>query len=290
MVFSYVISEEQRGSYVEKFRQSLISERRSPRTIKEYCFLYGNFLKFIKKAPEECTKKDVEQFKFYLATEKSYSKASQYVSIQAVKAALKSLEIPIPSNLTPPRRSRKVPNFLSAKEAVAIMQSSSDNISSATIISLLLHSGMRVSELCNLKTDDINFDECSMVIRGGKGDKERIVLVPVDVIDRMKLYHNETIAKGCISDFFFVSRKKGRFDTSTIERIVRRSAQKAGIHRKITPHTLRHTFATNILRNGGDIRFIQTLLGHSSISTTEIYTHIDNDALREMFRKHGPKY
>lgn len=285
-----MISEDQCASYVEKFRQSLISDRRSPRTIKEYCFLYGNFLKFVKKAPEECTKKDVEQFKFYLATEKSYSKASQYLSIQAVKSALKSLEIPIPSNLTPPRRSRKVPNFLSAKEAVAIMQSSSDNISTATIISLLLHSGMRVSELCNLKTEDINFDECSMVIRGGKGDKERIVLVPVDVIDRMKLYHNETITKGLISDYFFVSRKKGRFDTSTIERIVRHSAQKAGIHRKITPHTLRHTFATNILRNGGDIRFIQTLLGHSSISTTEIYTHIDNDALREMFRKHGPKY
>ncbi len=285
-----MMTEDQYNGYLENFRHSLISERRSPRTIRQYCFLYGDFLKFIKKAPTQCNKQDVEKFKFYLATEKSYSKASQYLSIQAVKSALKSMELPIPSNLTPPRRSRKVPNFLSAKEAIAIMNATHNNLSLETIVTLLLHTGMRVSELCNMKTEDINFDEGSMVIRGGKGDKERIVLVPEDVITRMKLYHSAMISAGRISEFFFVSRKGGRFDTSSIERMVREVARKAGITRRVTPHTLRHTFATNILRNGGDIRFIQTLLGHSNISTTEIYTHIDNEAMREMFRKHGPKY
>lgn len=285
-----MFTEDQCDSYVEKFKQSLISERRSPRTIKEYSFLYGNFLRFIKKEPEACTRQDIEKFKFHLATEKSYSKASQYLSIQAVKCAMKFMEIPVPSNLTPPRRSRKVPNFLSAREAVEIMQASKDSLSNETIISLLLHTGMRVSELCNLKTEDINFDECSIVIRGGKGDKERIILVPEEIVEKMKIYYADVVARGRTSKFFFVSRKGGHFDTSTIERIVKRSAQKAGIQRKVTPHTLRHTFATNILRNGGDIRFIQKLLGHSNISTTEIYTHIDNEAMREMFKKHGPKY
>ncbi len=285
-----MISEETYNNLVNNFKRTLISERRSPRTVKQYAFLYSKFLKYVNKEPVECTQQDIEKFKFFLATSKAYSKASQYLAIQAVKCAFRTLEVAVPKNLTPPKRSRKMPVFLSPKESAMLIKASGKNLQVRIIISTLLYSGIRVSELCNMKTEDINFDEGSIIIHGGKGDKERVVLVPSEVSELMKNYHMEMIEKEKISEYLLISQKGGKFDTSTIERVVKKVAQEAGIRRRVTPHTLRHTFATNILRNGGDIRFIQTLLGHANIGTTEIYTHIDSEAMREMFRKFGPKY
>lgn len=91
-------------------------------------------------------------------------------------------------------------------------------------------------------------------------------------------------------DFLFISNKKSRYDPSTVERMVKRLSQEAGINKRVTPHVLRHTFATSVLRNGGDIRFIQQILGHSSVATTQIYTHLDDNALKDMYFKHRPRY
>jgi integrase/recombinase XerD len=275
---------------VNQIKNVMISERRSPRTIKQYSFLIGIFFKFIDKDIMECTPKDIEKFKFYLATERNYSKNSQYLAIQAVKYTFKVLNLDIPRNLTTPRRTRKVPSFLSIKESNMILEINKNNLRKYAMVRLLLFSGIRVSELCNLKTEDLDLDTGSVRIVGGKGDKERIVLISEETLMVMRDFYKERIENGVTSEYFFTSQKGSKFHTSTIEKIVRESAKEAGIVKRVTPHVLRHTFATNVLKNGGDIRFIQKLLGHASIGTTEIYTHIDDETMREMFKKYGPKY
>ena len=285
-----MISDQAAQDTVNQIRNIMISERRSPRTVKQYSFLLEVFLEFIRKPLEECDSSDIEKYKFYLATERNYSKNSQYLAVQALKYAMKVKDIKIPKNLTPPKRSRKMPVYLSQSETSRLLKESSKSQRDFTIVNLVLNSGLRVSELCNLKTEDIEFDTGKIIIHGGKGDKERIALVSDKVMESLKRYFKSRLDRNVDSPYFFTSNKGGMFHTSTIEKIVRNIAREAGINRKVTPHTLRHTFATNILKNGGDIRFIQTLLGHSSISTTEIYTHLDSDTMREMFKKFGPKY
>ncbi len=275
---------------VDEIRNIMISERRSPRTVKQYSFLVGVFLKFTKKPLEQCNSSDIEKYKFYLATERNYSKNSQYLAVQALKYAMKAKELKIPKNLTPPKRSRKIPVYLSQRESAKLLKESEVNLRDYAMVSIFLNSGLRVSELCNLKIEDIEFESGKITVHGGKGDKERITLVPDQTMGILKSYFMSRLAKNKASPFFFISNKGGMFHPSTIEKIIRNLATGAGIRRRVTPHTLRHTFATNILRNGGDIRFIQALLGHSSISTTEIYTHIDSETMREMYRKYGPKY
>ena len=120
--------------------------------------------------------------------------------------------------------------------------------------------------------------------------RDRIVLLPDTTVSLIREYLKSRNILDVDTPSLLVSRRGNRFDTSTIERIIRNAARSAGIQKKVTPHVLRHTFATAILRNGGDIRFIQQLLGHASLNTTEIYTHIDESALKEMYEKHRPRY
>ena len=126
-------------------------------------------------------------------------------------------------------------------------------------------------------------------IRSGKGDKDRIVLIPEECSTVLGQYSALKISNNEYSEYFFGTKTGAGIHPTTIERIVRKSAKDAGIERKVTPHTLRHTFATMVLRNGGDIRFIQQMLGHSSIATTQIYTHIDSSTLRDMYGKYRPR-
>ncbi len=272
------------------FRNRMIAERRSPYTVKQYSFFAKMFLDFASKRLMECTQKDVESFKLFLATQKKYSKNSQYLAIKAIKHMYIEMGLEVPKNLEAPKRSKKVPVYLSRAEVESILKGSRHDIVAYTIINTFLYSGMRVSELCSLKSEDIDFESGSIRITGGKGDKERIVLVPEEVSSILKAYARWKISENRICEYFFVSAKMGKYHTSTVEKMVREIAKASGINRRVTPHTLRHTFATSILKNGGDIRFIQRMLGHSSIGTTEIYTHIDDETMREMYSRYRPRY
>ena len=275
---------------LEKFSSYMLGERKSPNTIKEYSFLVSVFLNFLKKPLEKCTVEDIESYKHYLASARKYSKTTQYLAIKALKHYYKFKKINVPLNLTVPKRPRKMPSYLSEREASRLVSESSGNSRTHLVVSLLAHTGMRVSELCNLKINDIDLDENVITIRSGKGDKDRIVIIPDYCRDIIGKYLPERYKMRADNDFLLVSRKGTRFDSSTIQRMVRELARTAGITKKVTPHVLRHTFATAILRNGGDIRFIQQLLGHSSVATTQIYTHVDDSALKEMYQKHRPNY
>jgi integrase/recombinase XerD len=280
----------QENQILASFESYMLAERKSRYTIKEYLFLVGHFLEYIGKDLKMVDSADIERFKKYLATEKNYSKNSQYLAIKAIRLLYRSRTIQPPANLTPPKRSRKMPVYLSETEAHQLIQSAAGGLRELAMVSVLLYTGIRVGELCNLDVDDIDLDTGIVRIMAGKGDKDRIVIMSKQIRAVMEKYLSERQVSGMDNRALFLSSRGRRLDTSTVERIVRRIAAEANLSKKVTPHVLRHTFATSVLRNGGDIRFIQQILGHSSLATTQIYTHIDENVLKEMYDKYGPKF
>lgn len=274
---------------VDKFSSWMEGERKSPNTVRQYRFLVSSFLSSVNKKPSEITRDDIERFKSHIAVDRKYSKATQYLFMKAIAHFYRFCMINPPDNLTAPKRSAKLPVYLSEREAGILLGSCAD-ITRKSILHMLASTGIRVSELCSLDVQDVDLVDGIVKIRAGKGDKDRIVLMTEGCRHVLVEYASLRAGIATPSTAFFLSSRKNRFDSSTIERIVRQEAVKAGIQKKVTPHVLRHTFATALLRNGGDIRFIQRLLGHSSISTTEIYTHVDDGALRSMYEKSQPRY
>lgn len=275
---------------VEKFTSYMRGERKSPYTIKEYGSMTAMFLNFTQKTLKDTGPEDIERFKHYLATERKFSKNSQYIAIHAVKLLFRSNRITPPMNLLPPKRSLKMPNYLSEKEASALIEASKVDLRTNLIVSLLLYTGLRVGELCRINMENLDIDEGIITVKAGKGDRDRIVIIPMICRDLAREYMMKRLKKNTSDNAFLISHKNTRFDPSTIERIVKKVSIEAGIQKRVTPHVLRHTFATTVLRMGGDIRFIQQILGHASVATTQIYTHVDENTLREMYDKFGPKF
>ena len=150
---------------------------------------------------------------------------------------------------------------------------------SRLIIELLYSSGLRVSEAVKMQLEDLNMKEHIAKVRGGKGNKDRIVILSKDWIKKYKKY----LAKRKIkSPFVFAKKNSQPFSTDAVQRLVKKSAKRAGIQKKVTPHTLRHSHATHLLEAGENIRTIQELLGHSSLATTQIYTHVSLENLKKV--------
>lgn len=273
--------------YIKKFVNFLNGEKKSQNTIKEYRSIVKQFLEFIKKEPLDIDQDDIEKFREYMAVEKKYSKQTIYISMKALQSFFKFLKKEEFYRLPAPKRSRKLPVYLNEKEMSEILKVAKNNMRDYTLILTLAYTGLRVGELSSLKIEDIDFFENFIHVRSGKGDKDRLVAVDENVIRAIKEYlQSEKRNDG----YLFISQKGTRITTTHIERLVKYYAIKAGIKKKVTPHTIRHTFATTLLRNGADIRFIQQILGHSSIATTQIYTHVDEDALKEVYEKTKPHY
>ncbi len=161
-----------------------------------------------------------------------------------------------------------------------------------TIIELMYSTGLRVSEISNLRTNNINFVEKNMKIKG-KGNKERIIPVGNKAINLLNKYLAETrpiLEKENIpNNYLFINWKGGKLSRVSIWKIIKNHTVKAGINKNISPHTLRHSFATHLLNNGADLRSVQELLGHSDISTTQIYTHLNYKKLRNSHTQYHPR-
>ena len=144
------------------------------------------------------------------------------------------------------------------------------NIKHSCIVKLLYGSGLQLNELLYLKATDIDFKNLIIHIRKSKGNKDRVVMLSKALLEELRIY----LKKHKPDDFLFEGQTGGIYSAKSVQMIVKNAASKAGIKKQVTPHTLRHSFATHLLESGTDIRFIQNLLGHKSIKTTEIYTHI----------------
>ena len=146
----------------------------------------------------------------------------------------------------------------------------SENPLAHLIVTFLLETGIRVSELCSLNIHDVDFKDKSARVVGGKGNKDRMTILSVRLLEDLRMYFKEYKPK----KWLFEGIKGSKYSGESVVKIIKRSAIKAKIKRNITPHTLRHSFATHLLENGTDLRYIQSILGHSSSKTTEIYTHV----------------
>jgi integrase/recombinase XerD len=194
-----------------------------------------------------------------------------------------------------PKLPKKLPDVLSEKEISliinAIQESSQFYQRDKAIIELLYSCGIRVTELCNLEMSSLFIDE-DLIRVMGKGNKERLLPLGVRskkyLDDYIKHSRNSHIKKSG-SSFVFVSRNGNQLTRAMINIILNKWTQVSGLKKSVSPHKLRHSFATHLLEGGADLRFVQALLGHSDISTTQIYTHIDKHYLKEVYKIHHPR-
>jgi integrase/recombinase XerD len=184
-----------------------------------------------------------------------------------------------------PKKTKSLPKALSEQEVYDLLHAKDDETQDLThirnrlMLTILYFTGLRVSELCTLELNQIDFDNHTIRIRG-KGDKDRIVLYEKNTSDLLQEYLDK---RGTIIEYLFVNNKGKPLTTRYVELMIKEYAVCAGISKRVTPHMLRHSFATHLLKNGVDIRGIQQLLGHSSLSTTQIYTSMDMDTIRHCY-------
>jgi site-specific recombinase XerD len=295
---------------IKQFLEYLEVERgRSSRTIANYDFYLKRFAVWAKDpSPSKITQDLIHRYRLHLNREiegrddVNLKKSTQNYHLIALRAFLKYLHKIDIKTLAPEKielakqGTRKV-EFLEAEELERLIDAAGDDsgligLRGLTVLHMLFSTGLRVSELAGLKIEDINLKRDEFTVKG-KGSKHRIAFLSDDSKKAIKAYLN---ARSDASPYLFVSHdraKQGRGKTGSltprsIQRIVERYATEAGITKKITPHTIRHTFATDLLRNGADIRSVQAMLGHESITTTQIYTHVTDRQLKKVHKKfHG---
>jgi len=243
------------GKSPRDFLLALIEKGNSDETIRSACFAIKFYLNTIKKDSLE-TKKSIG----FLVPEMQ----GAFLGIQEVL-----------DNLPNVKREKKLPVILS-KEEIERLISSTKNMNHRLIIQVGYSAGLRISEIINLKWQDIDFDRNVIHLKRAKGKKDRIVMLSLKVKENLI---NLTSNK---QGYVFLTNRNGKYTQRTIQKILENAAKKAGIRKKITPHTLRHSFATHLLENGTDIRYIRDLLGHSDISTTLIYTKVSNKDIRNI--------
>lgn len=198
------------------------------------------------------------------------------------------------SSLSSPKPLISLPKYLTVKE-VGILLAQPDEekiigIRDKAMLELLYATGLRVSELIRLRMKDLNLEDGFLICRG-KGEKERIVPFGTSAIKALKEYADKarSIFSKRASEYLFLTYRGGAFTRQGFWKLLKTYALKAGLVSKISPHVLRHSFATHLLERGADLRSVQLMLGHSQITTTQIYTHVSRERLRSVYNKYHPR-
>ncbi|MCA3192585.1 MULTISPECIES: site-specific tyrosine recombinase XerD [unclassified Cupriavidus] len=198
--------------------------------------------------------------------------------------------------LRPAKQPPRFPKTLSEGQVEALLEAPDDDtplgLRDRTMLELMYASGLRVSELTNMKTIEVGLNEGVARVVGGKGNKERLVPFGAQAGDWLRRYLAESrpaLLAGRACDELFVTQRGEGMTRQTFWHLIKKHAREAGIHAPLSPHTLRHAFATHLLNHGADLRVVQLLLGHADISTTQIYTHVARERLRELHQHHHPR-
>ena len=194
-----------------------------------------------------------------------------------------------------PRAVKSLPRFLSTDEVERLLGAPDPETPlgsrDATMLEILYATGTRVSELLSLQTTSIDL-EVGFVVAYGKGSKERVVPIGSKAIDRLRAYLADVrprLLHGEESPFLFLNNRGGRLTRQGFWKIIKKYGLQAGVQSHLSPHVIRHSFATHLLEHGADLRSLQQMLGHADISTTQIYTHVNRERLRRMYRKFHPR-
>jgi len=267
----------EKEEFLKKIEVELKISKSSPYTIRNYLKANSNLLDFIKKDPNIVNKDDVKGFMAEFLSNKASK--SIILFLAAIRFAYSNIfERDITLNIKRPKKEVKLPAVLS-KDEVKKLINFIENSKSRLMVSLMYACGFRVSELVNLKIKDIHFDENIGYVRQAKGNKDRRFNIPIFLFKELK---EQAGRQKEVNNEYLFTGPKGRLSIRNIEKIVRNAGKKAGINKGVHCHTLRHSFATHMLESGENIRKIQELLGHSDLSTTQIYTHVSSEELKKV--------
>ncbi len=269
----------EKKALLERFRQDLLVAGYSARTLKMYGLYAKEFLLNLEKPVEQAEKADIIAF---LARKKEEKNVTN-TTLALVYATLhrffhEFLRKKIMEEIKSPKKAKTLPTVLTVKEVKDLIASTKAK-RNRLIVEFLYSTGCRVSESVKLKLEDLDLKQRIARVRGGKGNKDRMVVLSKEWIKHFKKYLNHRKAK---SDFVFSKKNGKKISVDTVQRIIRKAAKRAGIQKHVTPHTLRHSFGTHLLESGENIRNIQELLGHSNLSTTQIYTHVSTERLKKV--------
>jgi integrase/recombinase XerD len=296
-------------TYIKGFKSYLRLEKSlSANSIEAYLRDVGHFVQYLEMKeqriePEEVKLKNLEEFVKYLVEEFGFDASSQARTISGLRAFYKYLlmEDVMTTNptelLSAPKLARKLPDTLSVQEINALIESidlsTPEGTRNKAMLEAMYSSGLRVSELVNLRISQMNLNEGYIIVTG-KGDKQRLVPIGSSAIKAITIYANEVrvhvpVQKG-EEDMLFLNRRGKRLTRVYVFTVIKECASKIGLQKVISPHTFRHSFATHLIEGGADLRAVQEMLGHASITTTEIYTHLDRDYLRSTIMQYHPRY
>ncbi|MCD6169386.1 MAG: tyrosine-type recombinase/integrase [Candidatus Latescibacteria bacterium] len=259
------------GELQQRMEERLKLEGYSYGTRKTYIQHMKLFVAYHKKDPRQLAASDVERYLLYLLDEKEVCRSYVNQSVSAIKYFYgKVLNQPVKmAGLPRPKKARKLPVVLSEQEVLRIL-AQIRNLKHQAIIMLIYSGGLRVSEVVRLKVSDIDGDRKMLRVKAGKGAKDRYTLLSEVALETLRNYYKVYRPK----EWLFEGQRKGHYSRRSVEKIMENAIKRTGIQKRASVHTLRHSFATHLLEHGTDIRYIQELLGHSNIKTTQIYTHV----------------
>lgn len=291
---------------IDNYKNYLIFERRMAKnTTSSYIRdlnLYKEFLKNERKKEDvsKINKSDIESYLEYLG-KNDYSTKSIARKLTTIKnfhkylLATSRIDVDYSLTIERPKLRKSLPNVLTIEEVDILLDIKTItpfDYRNKAMLELLYGTGLRISELLNLKLSDIDFENC--VVRCfGKGSKERIVPIGEYIIDSLNNYlefgRNKLINKKKVSDYLFLNSHGSSLSRFSFFKILKKLLLEKGIKKDVSPHSLRHSFATHLLENGADLRSIQEMLGHSDIATTRIYTHITNKKVQNDYIEYHPR-
>ena len=265
---------------LKRYKELLIQKRYSNNTQRIYCNYFKDFNLHFKD--DDLDKLSIEEINNYildLIQSKNISISQQNQRINAIKFYYEKIlgRDKQYYALHRPNKEHKLPKVLSKNEVKKILDSCS-NIKHYCILLLIYSAGLRRSELINLKVSDINSERMIINIIGAKGKKDRISLLSENTLKLLRKYYKKYKPVNCL----FEGMNGGKYSPTSVAKILKKATLKAGLQKNVTPHMLRHSFATHLLEQGTDLRYIQELLGHNSSKTTEIYTHVSKKAIAKI--------
>ena len=288
----------------EEFLDYIIVEKGlSKNTVDAYSRDISRFELFLKergRPVKDAGREDVISFMTSLGRTglSSRSTARNMVAVRMFYRFLKAeghIEALPTDNIELPRSFRRLPDTLSPQEVEMLLKAPDTKghigIRDRAMIELLYATGLRVTELVEITVNRLNL-EVGFLVAMGKGSKERVVPMGEVAMGWVKDYIRDArvkILKGRESDYLFVTARGGRMTRQGFWKIIKKNAFKAGIYKNISPHKLRHSFATHLLEGGADLRSVQTMLGHVDISTTQIYTHVNAERLKKIYKDYHPR-
>ncbi len=282
---------------IQKFVNYLSFERNySENTITSYKNILIDLSFFSKKDLNKLTNEDLKKFLNKYSNLSNKTISQKISSLNTFYKYLEKEEIIVSNpayNLIRPKTSIKLPDVLNLEEVNALLDidvKTPYNARDKAILELLYSSGLRVSELINLELSNVDLDSCLIRVMG-KGRKERIVPLGDYAIDALTIYINDYryLINKKNNNYLFLNKSGDKISRQFIFKTIKKEVSKKGIKKNVSPHTLRHSFATHLLNNGADLRIIQELLGHENLSTTQVYTHISNEQLRNEYEEAHPR-